>query len=159
MQFSCNHISNPIEFESLIFHATGCFGTCPTYHLQLNKDKSILLYSEQVFKEGSDLLSFDLDTSKMGYFTGHCIDSSFQKLISELKTFGLDTVNFEGPTYTCGPEITIIVYYNGKRRILKSMCPTPRAGKLISSLYEICKASNFDRTDESFVIEAWEASR
>jgi hypothetical protein len=154
MLSACNQPGQTIIFEKIIFHSSSCFGTCPTYYLQLEKDKSFRLYAERVFKKNTNISDSDFDSTRMGYFTGHIEDTSFNKLLTELKIIGLDTINFDAPIfYTDGPEICLIVYYNGKRRILESSCPTPKAGKLISTLYEICETSIIKRSDKIFEIE------
>lgn len=153
--FGCRPSDKKIGLEKIIFHTTSCFGSCPTYHLQINNDKSFKLFAESVLKK--DTSSLDIigkaDTAKIGYFIGQANDTLFQQITTELANLGLDTINFEGPGYTDGPKITLIVYYNGKRKHLQSYCPTPKARKLISSLYNICKTSPKKRTAEKFKIE------
>src|SRR5690606_11418717 len=112
----CRQTDKTFKLEKIIFHSSSCFGNCPTYHLQLNSNKSFKLFAEEVYKENAELFTMNFDTSKTGYFTGQASDTSFYKLITELNNIGLDTINFSGPMYTDGPEITLIVYYNGERK-------------------------------------------
>lgn len=146
------------SFEKIIFHTTGCFGTCPTYHLQLDSNKKIKLFAERVYKNDKDF-SFDLDTAKTGYFNGVASDSTFTLLDNELKSIGLDTLEFDGASCCDGSLITIIVYYDGKRKYLKSMFPPDKASKLIGILYDICEKSTLTRTTQKFEIENEKASR
>lgn len=140
-------------FEKIIFHSTGCYGNCPVYHLELNGDKSFKLFAEKVYKKDAEPMSEDFDQSKTGYFTGQASDSSFQKLTSEIKAIGLDTLNFEGPKYEDGAQITIILYKDGKRKFMQSAHPNIKTRKLIATLYEICETSNAKRTESKFEIE------
>ena len=146
-------LGKTIQLEKIIFHSTDCFGNCPTHHLELNKDKSFKLFAEKVYNKDAAPLSQDLDKSKMGYFTGQASDSSFNKLTHELNTIGLDTLSFAGPEYSDGPTITIIVYYDGKRKLFQSAFPSHRSRKLIETLYEICETKNMKGTDKKFEIE------
>jgi hypothetical protein len=95
----------------------------------------------------------------MGYFIGHANDTTFAKLLSQLRTATFDERSFNGPMYTCGPEITIVLYANNKRRFFQSSWPTPDAEPLIKTLYEICGTSNLRRTEKSFEIDDERASR
>ena len=137
--------------EKIIFHTSVCFGNCPIYHLQVNKDKSLLLYKEL---SSSDCHPASAkDSLKSGYYTGVASDSSFNKLTKELQALGLDTLNFNGATCCDGSLKTIIVYYNGKRKLLKSMFPPQSANKLIGTLYEICETSTLQKSAKKFEVE------
>lgn len=146
------------SFEKIIFHTTGCFGTCPTYHLQLDSNKQIKLFAETVYKDDKDF-PFEKDTVKTGYFNGVADDSTFTLLDTEIKNIGLDTLEFDGVSCCDGSLVTIIVYYDGKRKFLKSMFPPDRARKLIGILYDICEKSILTRTTQKFEIENEKASR
>jgi hypothetical protein len=143
-------------FTKIIFHSTGCFGRCPTYHLKVNSDKTLKLFAETVYKNGSGRV-FDADSSKIGYYTGLVSDSDFANLNRELKAIGLDSLKFEGPNCCDGSVITLIVYYNGKRKFLRSMFPPDKASKLISTFYSICENSGLKRSSRKFDIEQGEA--
>ena len=146
------------SFEKVIFHTTSCFGTCPTYHLQVDPNKQIKLFAESVYKNDKGF-SFEQDTAKIGYFKGIADDSTFAILDKELKNIGLDTLEFDGASCCDGSLITIIVYYDGKRKFLKSMFPPDKANKLIGTLYGICDKSILKRATQEFDIENEKASR
>jgi hypothetical protein len=153
---SCNRTVETITFEKIVFHTYPSFwGSTPTFHLQVDKDKNMKIYSEEVFKYPNKIRSWETDTSKMGYFIGKVTDTTFVKLKSELQAIGLDTVKFVSPKYALDSEspVDIIVYYNGKRKCLKSMYPPTYARKLISTLYEICETTDLQKTKEKFIIE------
>ncbi|MEO6520303.1 MAG: DUF6438 domain-containing protein [Mucilaginibacter sp.] len=140
-----------IKFERIIFHTSICFGTCPVYHLEVNDHKRVKLYAETVFKTDTDL--YDEDHSKMGYFIGTVNNTTFTKLLNNIEQMGLDSIKFNNASCCDGSLITIIVYYNGKRKYLRSMFPPEKANKLISTLYEIC-GTNLKRSGTQFNIES-----
>lgn len=157
--FGCGQSDKNVKLDKIIFHTSMCFGTCPTYHLQVDNNREIKLYAEQVYKNPQDFGSFETDTTKTGYFVGIVADTTFRKLTNELSNIGLDTLEFDGASCCDGSLITIIIYYNGKRKFLKSMFPPDKANKLIGTLYDICETSKLTRTTEKFKIEDEKASR
>ncbi len=150
----CSQLEKTMQIEKIIFHTSGCFGTCPTYHLQIEDNKQFKLYAETVYKKDAQNFSRDFDSTRMGYCTGVADDSLFKTVNIELKSIGLDTINFNGMEYTDGPQITLIVYYDGKRKFLQSAFPTNKASRLIASLYKICETSKLKKTNEKFTIES-----
>ncbi|MFN8282072.1 MAG: DUF6438 domain-containing protein [Chitinophagales bacterium] len=143
-----------IQLEKIIFHTSICFGSCPTYHLQVDKDKNIKLYAEHVYKTGGRF--YEDDSTKTGYFIGKADDSTFDKLINELNTIGLDSLQFRKANCCDGSIKTIIVYYNGKRKFMKSMFPPEEANELIDILYDICHTKSLKRSAEEFEVESEE---
>lgn len=150
---SCFKSDKSIAFEKIIFHTSMCFGTCPTYHLEVDEAKNMKLYSETVFSDKKGAFNYDLDQEKMGYFVGKVSDTTFIKLKNELNTIGLDSLNFDGSNCCDGSLKTIIIYYNGKRKYLKAMFPPEKADKLIYILKDICETPNLKRTNLKFDIE------
>lgn len=138
-------------FEKIIFHTSECFGTCPTYHLEIDSDKRVKLYAEKVYKDKIGR-SYEIDSTKVGYFTGFAKDSIFLALNKETKSIGLENIEFDGVSCCDGSLKTIIVYYDGKKKILQSMFPPEEANNLIKILYEICDKSELERTTK-FTIE------
>lgn len=143
-----------IKLEKIIFHTSRCFGSCPAYHSQISSNQNLLVYSEYVDKTPD--ISTDLnnpDTSKMGYFTGRVSDWQYKELVNELENVGLDDLQFD-EIDCCDASIkTIIVYYDGKRKFLKSMRPPREADKLIALLRFIVETTATQRTNKSFEIE------
>lgn len=137
-------------FEKIIYHTTACFGTCPTYHLEVNKDKTVRLYAEQVFKDANR--PFQTDSSKVGYFTGTLSDSLFHKLTVEFNRANPKSLKFPKVMCCDAPVVTLILYYKGKRKFLKSMTPPPEARELIAVLRGICESTT-QRSPDKFVIE------
>lgn len=138
-----------LQFEKLTYHTSACFGRCPTYHMEIGNDKKIRLHSETSYGNGS----MQSNPAKEGYFIGTVNDTNYNKLLSELRKVGLDTIKFGGPKCCDGPVKTIIVYYNGKRKYMHAMFPPEHANGLISTLNDIYATSKFERTDLKFEVE------
>ena len=141
-----------ICFEKIIFHTTACYGSCPVYHMEVNAKKQIKLNVAEVFVKDKDLV-FVPDPKKIGFFTGAVDQKRFLKLDEALRNIGLEEIKFNGANCCDASIITIIVYYEGKKKILKSMFPPQEAQKLISILYEICEKSNLIKSKDKFLIE------
>jgi len=143
------------KFEKLIFHTTGCFGTCPTYNLEINKNKKVKLFTSQFYAELKKPLYIPtIDSSKMGYFRGSINATTYKNLIKILHASDIDSLSFDSSAMCCDGSVkTIIVYYNGKRKYLTSMFPPDKADNLINALYAICRDSNLKKTTKKFKIE------
>lgn len=143
-----------IKLEKVIFHTSRCFGTCPAYHSEIDRNQNLLLYSEYVSKTPGIYTNLNNpDTSKMGYFVGKVSDNKYQELLNEIENIGLDNLKFDGLDCCDGSIKTIIVYYNGKGKFLKSMRPPREADRLISILRFIDESTKTQRTDKKFTIE------
>jgi Domain of unknown function (DUF6438) len=147
---SCNGKDKP-PFDSIIFHTTRCFGTCPVYHLELNSNKKVRLFAESVNRK--DSLFMSEDTTKMGYFEGYANNKSFQKLSKIINAAGLDTVKYNAEFCCDAPVIAIIMYQNNKRIYLRSMFLPEKLDPLVKVLYEICKNSSLKKVSKKFEIE------
>ena len=148
--FGCR--SGKPKLEKIIFHTSLCFGECSVYHLEVKNNKAVRLYAETVFKN-TGKFNYQNDIDKEGYFVGKATDANFRRLDSIIQNIGIDTLKFNDLNCCDGVLYTIIVYYDGKKKILKSMFPPEKANDLISTLYSICKESNVMRTDDGFEIE------
>ncbi|MFI5137845.1 MAG: DUF6438 domain-containing protein [Sphingobacteriales bacterium] len=147
--FSCKENNKP-RFDKIIFHTSLCFGSCPVYHLELDKNKKVKLFAELVYKNG-DWAKYD--TAKMGYFTGFASDTSFQRLSNIINNIGLDTIKYKAIACCDGAIKTIIMYQGSKRIYLKSMILPAKLNPLIDILHEICKTSALKRVHKRFKIE------
>jgi len=148
-----NRSDDSFKLEKIIFHTSTCLGLCPAYHLQINSDRQFKLFAETVFVEGSKTSEHKNDINKTGYFTGTVSSSNYKKLIRQLQSCNLDTLTFEDVTCCDAPLVTIIVYYNGKRKYLKSMFPPESTNDLINTLNDICENSELYRSQFKFTIE------
>jgi hypothetical protein len=141
---SCN--KKP-AFDKIIFHTTGCFGSCPTYYLELDQDKKVKLFAAHIFK------GEPFNIADTGHFAGSADDKTFKVLSTIIDTIGVDTLKFNGSTGSDGSLYTIIIYRNGKRMYLQSMFPPSKASPLIFALYDICTKSELARSTKPFSIE------
>jgi len=143
-----------IRLEKIIFHTSRCFGSCPAYHSQIESNKTFHLFAEYVSNTPDIATNLNNpDTSKMGYFTGTVSDIRYAELENELQIIGLDNLQFDDVDCCDGSIKTIIIYYNGKRKALRSMRPPREADKLISLLRYITESTLTHKTTQKFDIE------
>jgi hypothetical protein len=140
------YLGKSFKLEKIIFHTSGCYGTCPTYHLQIDSNRKVKLFAETVYIEGSNFREHEIDKDKIGYFSGSISNTTYNKLIKQLQICNIDTLTFGGPDCCDLPIKTIIVYYNGKRRYLSAMFPPESAYDLISLLDNICENTKLIRS-------------
>jgi Domain of unknown function (DUF6438) len=135
-------IDTSIKFEKLVFRTTECFGTCPTLNIQLDKEENII-YSGHVYN----------DTALSGNFWGTISKKDMDTLVQLLRNCQLETLHWR--THNCcdGSMITLIVYYNDKRKYFKSMFPPNISEDLISFLYKLNSKATLTRREEKFVFE------
>lgn len=148
--FSCAVKKEKINFEKIVFHTSHCFGDCPVINLQVNNDRSLLL-SKLRKSSRSKMSSSDNLTEEYDYFKGQINEKLYDQLLEELvKT---DTVSFKGQNCCDAPLKTIIAYYNGKRKYIKTMFPPKEGQNLISILYEVSKTENLVQTSDKIEFE------
>lgn len=145
-------IDKSIEFEKIIFHTTYCYGHCPIYHLEVNKDGKTKLYKEKVYKK-SNRNSYSVDSINMGHYSGSIPKPNLKKLEHHIQTCNLDNLEFDGQLCCDGSIVTLIIEYNGKRKYLKDMFPPRIAGNLIDHLYRICEEADLTKTNDTFEFE------
>lgn len=143
-------VDTSINFDKIIFHTTECFGTCPVYHLQVDKSKQVKLNAQVVYKPRS---GFRSDTASQGYFIGQLSDTTFEKLVKAIQTCNLRTLKMNNALCCDGSVNTIIVYFNGQRKYFKTMFPPTIANELIRTLYDICDEGGLTKTVDKFKIE------
>jgi hypothetical protein len=138
-----------IHFEKIIYHTTSCFGSCPTIDLEINKNRNIYLKGA-FYKENSE---YKIDSIKTGQFMGKLNETLYNELINILQTCNLKKLTFPERDGQDAPVTTLIIYYNGQRKYLKSMFPPTIAYKLIRYLYYINEKANLTRTKEKRILE------
>ncbi|MBG9378411.1 hypothetical protein I5907_19390 [Panacibacter sp. DH6] len=131
----------------IIFHSSRCNGDCPKLDLEIDSSKNLFV-SRQYFKHKDEI-----KTPYSGQFQGTLIETDYNKLIGLLQNCNLDTLKF--PDITCCDAVitTIIVYYNGQRKYLKSMTPPNEANDLIEFLTLLGDNKKLQRTNETKNIE------
>lgn len=141
--------TDTFKFDKIMFHTSACFGTCPSYHMEVRKDRTVLLQGDSLrFKRMPNI-----DNSRVGNFTGTVNETLYNKMLKDLREIGLDTVKFGGPDCCDGAMKTIIVYYNGKRKYLRAMFPPNHANELIGTMHRIYSEGHFERTDQNIKVE------
>lgn len=150
--FSCSGQKDTVKFEKVIFHSSRCFGDCPVIHLQVNKDKSLLLSQLKSTRMGKVAEGKASDRKEeYEYFKGEVSDVLYNELLAALAK--ADTVSFKGQNCCDAPMKSIIAYYNGKRKHIETMFPPEQGRQLIDVLYKISKSDKLEKTTEKFEIE------
>ena len=144
--------NNKIKLEKIIYHTSSCFGNCPTYHLEILKNGTTKIYAEKVYEKGLPLVSSE-DSTKSGYFKGKLSLKSITELVNVITDIGVENLKFDSSTCCDGSVKTIIIYYNGRRKYLKSMFPPENSERLIKYLNEICTENKLTKTNKKFKIE------
>ncbi len=164
--FSCQQKTEvPFRFEKLVFdvNGSGCEGYCHSYHLEIDSGKNAKLYARVVYKNWEDINRIfneahqnNLDTvyqdslkilSKMGFFVGHVNDTSFRKLVYQLEKINLDSLKVKDEIYFDVVRKNLIVYYNGKKNVIKTQIPSDSLKTIFYLLYEIFGQNNYSRVD------------
>lgn len=143
------NVDKTISFEKIKYHTTTCYGSCPKISLEIDAEQNIYINGE-FYKDNMGMF---IDSIKSGQFTGILTDSLYNELIDILKTCNLKTLNFPEVDGADAPVTTLIIYYNGQRKYLKSMFPPPIAKQLIDFLRSIHEKTVLTRTDEKRIIE------
>ena len=138
-----------IHFEKIVYHTTSCFGSCPTIDLEIDKNKNI--YLDGHFYKGDSM--FEKDSIKSGLFIGKLNDELYNELITIIQSCNLKKLTFPERDGADAPVTTLIIYYNGQRKYLKSMFPPTIASKLIQYLYQINERTNLTSTKEKRILE------
>jgi hypothetical protein len=150
--FGCTQ-PEKIKLSRIIFHTSRCFGSCSSQSIQIDSNRVMLLHSVHVDATPGIGIDFNPDSSRIGYFTGTISERLYTELEHELQNIQLRDLKFDGVSCCDGSVITIIVYYNGKRKFLKSMSPPAKARRLIDMLRYIGASTAVKRTKERFFIE------
>jgi hypothetical protein len=117
-------VDTTIVFEKMIYHATSAWGS-PTISLELDNQKH--LYLETQNHSGG----YDKNLST-GSYAAVLDDSTYKEFIKQLRECTLKTLRFGYIKGADSPEITLITYFNGRRKYLKSMFPPRIASDLLA---------------------------
>jgi hypothetical protein len=143
-----------LNFERIIFNTTLCLGTCPAYHLEVDKNKNVKFYSQSIIMFDSSGIEKP-DTAKQGYYSGTLDDSTFKSLNHAIQTSNLRHFQLQPGLEYDGSTITIILYFENQRKHLQSMSPPEVLTNLITILYQICESNKFQKIPETFQIEEY----
>ena len=149
---SCASNKNSTNFEKLVYNSSMCFGNCPIIHLQVTSDKTLLLSKMKISRMSAQAADDNsLKKEEFKYYKGKVSDDLYNQLLSELiKT---DTLALEGPNCCDASMKTMIAYYNGKRKYVKTMFPSAQGRNLFSILRKISETKNLTETSEKFEFE------
>ena len=147
--FSCKSQSagntkpaDDFKLSKLVYHASRCNGSCPSIDLEIDSSKAVYV-NREFYKTKSEM-----DSANSGRFKGTLTQEQDIKLMEVLKKSNLDSLEFAPVGITDVSETTIIIYYNGKRKYLKSARPPAAANDLITLLKLIAGDKGLQRTDE-----------
>jgi Domain of unknown function (DUF6438) len=144
----CNaQSSNKLNLSKIIFHLSRCNGTCPKIDLEIDSAKNVYV-SREYFKSKSET-----DKTYSGQFKGNLSQKDYNKLLKLLQSSNIDTLTFPSTTMVDVSETTIIVYYNEKRKYLKSSETPAIAKNLIIFLKSVGNNKKLKRTKETKTIE------
>ena len=153
---SCASKKNNNGFEKIIFHTSKCFGTCPEYHLEINKNKEVKLYVEKAYEKRK------IDTLKMGYYKGKLDDKTYMEFIDLIKKIDLEKSGIIEPKrepntiiLSEGSQLSIILYIKKQRKPMMYIYPAGHWEKLMSFVYKIGKSESLTKTTEKLEIEAF----
>jgi len=142
--------SKPVdEFQvtKVIYHLGRCNGMCPSIDLEIDSARAVYV-NREFYKTKSEV-----DSANSGRFKGTLTIEQDKNLIAVLKKSNLDSLEFAPAGISDVSETTIIVYYNGKRKYLKSARPPAVANDLITLLKSIANDKVLVRTTETKEIE------
>ncbi|WP_375448142.1 hypothetical protein [uncultured Fibrella sp.] len=145
------NIDPSIKFGKLIYHTGGSsFGGGPTYHLELDSSGSVYLHAETSYLTNSMYLT---DSLAQGYYVGMLSENDLSKVVKALQTCNLRTLTTNRSLCCDGTLTTIIVYFNGQRKYIKTMSPPVLIDELIRTLFTICKETRLKKTNQKFTFE------
>lgn len=123
-------------FDKLIYHTSVCFGFCPVYHLEIQRDRQFRVYVERSFQRDSANRWLP-DSSHTGYFMGTLNERSLAALDSLVNQTGLRNLKPDSTLCCDGSLKTVIGYFNGKRTYYQTMFPNERMQALLELLKNI----------------------
>jgi len=148
-----NNIDPTISFEKLIYRTTESgIGNSPKIEMQIDSTKKIY-FRGTIYK--GDFFSREIDDLQSGEFTGILNDTLYNELIHLLQTCSLRTLNlqYEDPLIDDASIITLIIYYNGQRKCLRSPGYPILLSQLIEYLYSLNQRATLPRTNEMRELE------
>jgi hypothetical protein len=115
--------------QKIIFHSSSSQGASPLIDLEIDSNKSFKLYRYFYLNK--------TDSLRSGNFKGLVTNKDYASIINLLRQCKIDSLTFSDILCCDAAEVTIIVYYNNKRKYFKSMFPPTAAKTLISFLFNL----------------------
>jgi len=132
-----------IRWEKIIFHSSHCYGLCPDYSLQIERDGQIKLTNR-----GSSFKPALND-----HYQGILSTDQLDNLNRLLSLSHLNTLQW-APRLCCdGPVYSIILYYNNKRLYLHAMWTPVVSRKLVNFLEAQFRNKSLEKVDSVFSYE------
>jgi hypothetical protein len=129
-------IDTSLHIEKIVFHTTRCFGTCGTYHLEIDNNASFKLHAEFIHSD----YNWQGDTLRHGYYKGKVPYTTYNAIIKALQTCNLPTLRMTNQECCDASLLTIIVYFNGgQRRYFKTMFYPVIAREMVRLLREFSR--------------------
>jgi hypothetical protein len=133
--------------EKLIYHSSRCEGPCPAIDLEIDSNYDALLKLDVINAKD------EIDIHQSGGFKGKIDPHAYFDLVAILIASNYTELKFPAE-YCCDAVVTtIIVYANGKRTKLSSMCPPKEAQKLIAFLHDLSLKANLPPTTQEIQLE------
>jgi hypothetical protein len=138
---------NKISFGKIIYHASRCNGSCPDFHLEIDSNRNVFV-NRTYYKSKEET-----DSNYTGQFEEVLSQPAYDSLRELLKEVNLDSLKF--PDIDCCDDVvqTLIVYYNGKRKYLKSMQPPPNAMDFLVFLRNIADDKTLQKSTKNIELE------
>lgn len=108
-------LDTSVTFEKIVFHTSGCVGSCPIIDLEINSEKQI--YLQGIFYK--DFSIYEIDEKLSGQFTGVLDESIVKRINYLLQTCNLKELTVNEELEPEVPVTYIIVYYNGGKKAFK----------------------------------------
>jgi len=137
--------------QKIVFASSRCYGTCPSYRIQINSDKTARMIIDDYFSKPADRETED--TAKQGCYTGIINDSLFNSIINDMNKVGIDSLVSDDRLCCDAPVKTIIIYSGNKRQFFHTMFPKDKFVSLIKSLYDVYNLTKWEKTYSKFAIE------
>jgi len=121
----CGCAKENLMFDKITYKTTSCFGTYPTYYLEINSDKTFKLFAEQIYKDDFSIYGYELDSSKIGYFKGKLDDVTFKNLNQKIQKISNPKYKYyRDGMITDTPTITLVVQRGGDKTCYQTRNPT-----------------------------------
>jgi hypothetical protein len=139
-------VDKTLSFKKLVYHATQAWNG-PSVDMEIDSNKTLYMH----YVNNSEGYDHGLAS---GNYSAVLDDASYKELIYNLQTCNLRKMKFRDIEGADSPVITLIVYFNGKRKYLKSMFPPRIASDLLTFIgYRLQKVTKLIPSDEIRKIE------
>lgn len=115
-------IDKSIQFEKLVYHASDG-GSTPNISLQIDSTRNLYVHFRI---PSSDRMQ------RTGVYSAVLDEDTYNKLISQLQNAQILALRFGNTKGADSPIITLIIYYNGIRKYLRSIAPHRIARNLLN---------------------------